>query len=287
MTALFDSEGVQGVLLLALIAAAASLIAVAAVGLALAAYRRHDALKEEVRQIAKKARTQADAAQHDALTGLMNRRLLHRRFKAEAPLADKSGESIVVCYLDLDGFKSVNDRHGHDAGDELLIRLTRRLKRCLRSTDSIARVGGDEFVILLNGIREPEDCTRAARKMIHAVGQPLHLRASDVRVQVGASIGLSLYPKHAGELDALLRYADHALYRAKRNGKGHYVVYAPPRRPPPATAKTAVHMLLTGSHAHPARRKADRSHAEAVAHAGASHEKGGTDDSPVVRSAVG
>lgn len=107
MTALFDSQGVQGVLFLALIAAAASLIAVAAVGLALAAYRRHDALKEEVRQIAKKARTQAEAAQHDALTGLMNRRLLQRRFKAEAELADKSGGNIVVCYLDLDGFKSV------------------------------------------------------------------------------------------------------------------------------------------------------------------------------------
>ena len=258
MTALFDPEGFQGILLFALIAAAASLIAVAAVGLALAAYRRHDALKEEVRQIAKKARTQAEAAQHDALTGLMNRRLLQRRFKAEAELADQNGESIVVCYLDLDGFKSVNDQYGHDAGDELLIRLTRRLRRCLRSTDSIARVGGDEFVILLNGIRGPEDCTRAARKMIHAAGQPLHLRASNVRVQVGASIGLSLYPSHARELDALLRYADHALYRAKRNGKGHYVVHAPQRRPPSMTAKPVAEARLPCDPAHPARRKADR-----------------------------
>lgn len=257
MTALLDPEGMQGILLAA-IAVAASLIAVAAVGLTMGAYRRHDALKAELERIAKKARTHAEAAQHDALTGLMNRRLLQRRFSAQAELADRNGESIVVCYLDLDGFKSVNDCHGHEAGDELLIRLARRLKRCLRSTDTIARIGGDEFVILLNGIREPKDCMQAARKMIHAVSQPLHLRATDVRVQVGASIGLSLYPSHAGELDTLLRYADHALYRAKRNGKGHYLLHAPQHRTAPAAMKDAAGPLLLPNYDHAARRKEDR-----------------------------
>lgn len=163
-------------------------------------------------------------AQHDALTGLPNRRLLHDRLTQALGRAARSGRLVAVLAIDLDEFKPVNDTHGHKVGDEVLRIVAGRLTHCLRGTDTVARVGGDEFIAVIDGLADSAYATAVAGKIIDAVGEsiPLAVTAEGqlAGIRVGCSIGISLFPDDATELDALIRLADAAMYRAKQAGRG-------------------------------------------------------------------
>jgi diguanylate cyclase (GGDEF)-like protein len=127
---------------------------------------------------------------------------------------------LAVCYLDLDGFKQVNDQHGHDVGDELLITLAQKMKWVLREGDTLARIGGDEFVAVLTGLDLPKDCEIVLSRLLAAAADPV--LANGVLLRVSASIGVTLFPQDPANADQLLRHADHAMYQAKQAGKNRY-----------------------------------------------------------------
>ncbi len=159
-------------------------------------------------------------AHYDTLTGVPNRRLLADRLDQALARAQRSGRALAVCYLDLDGFKPVNDRHGHAAGDALLIEITQRLRATLRAEDTLARLGGDEFVLLLSDLSSPEECHTALDRVLAAVSAPV--KVGEASAQVSASIGVTLYPRDDSDADTLLRHADQAMYLAKSGGKNRY-----------------------------------------------------------------
>ena len=165
---------------------------------------------------------------HDDLTGLMNRRALNSKLPKILAAADESGLSVVIAGIDLDGFKAVNDNYGHNAGDNLLKAVARRIIRTSRKDDLIFRTGGDEFVMVLTGflpdqaqIQAEEICNR----LIDKISQPHNLDTNTVNV--GASIGIALYPEHSSSTENLARLADLALYAAKANGKSRVVAFEP------------------------------------------------------------
>ena len=164
-------------------------------------------------------------AYHDALTGLPNRRLLLDRLKQSVAVSTRKTGRFAVLFLDLDGFKKVNDALGHDSGDALLLEVGQRLKALLRESDTVARLGGDEFVIGLMLAENIEDAIRVADKVVAGLSQPFTLPKGVATI--GASIGISLYPDHGDYAEALLLAADKALYRAKTAGKNRYAIYDP------------------------------------------------------------
>ncbi|WP_306476039.1 diguanylate cyclase domain-containing protein [Methyloversatilis sp.] len=155
-------------------------------------------------------------AQFDELTGLPNRALLRDRLDTALSAARREHAYVGLLYLDLDRFKEVNDTLGHATGDLLLQETAQRLKRCVRDADTVARVGGDEFVVLLPGIPQPEDALVVARKIRSALGQPVALGGRHLTVL--PSIGIAVYPDHGEDALALLEAADQAMYRAKHSG---------------------------------------------------------------------
>ena len=163
-------------------------------------------------------------AHYDALTGLPNRVLLADRLAQAMSRAKRTQTPLALAFLDLDGFKAVNDTHGHNAGDQLLVRLSHRMQRCVRETDTIARLGGDEFAVLMTDMNELSDYTKLLNRLLSALAEKEIIEGSVV--QVSASIGVSLYPQSL-EIDAdqLLRQADHAMYEAKVAGKNQYRVF--------------------------------------------------------------
>lgn len=164
-------------------------------------------------------------AHYDALTGIPNRRLLSDRLGQAILHAQRSGHSCAVCFLDLDGFKNINDRHGHEMGDQLLIGVTDRLKSVLRAEDTLARLGGDEFVMLLSDIANPDDCPLVLDRLCEALAEGID--CSGTQVKITASIGVSLYPEDNADPDTLLRHADQAMYSAKAAGKNRYQFFDP------------------------------------------------------------
>ncbi len=169
-------------------------------------------------------------AQHDPLTGLPNRRLLQDRLTQALARSRRTTEITAVLMIDLDGFKQVNDTHGHKAGDEVLRVVAERLNACLRSADTVARYGGDEFVAVVSALAQPADIALVAAKIIDAVAQPIPPLWTTVRdvpgVVIGCSIGISLHPRDADDPESLIRLADRAMYRAKEAGRGRYLYYA-------------------------------------------------------------
>lgn len=159
-------------------------------------------------------------AHYDALTGLPNRVMLERRLRAGMEHSRAQGQQLGVAYLDLDGFKPVNDRLGHAAGDRLLVVVAERLKRALRLSDCVARLGGDEFVILLSGLANAQECERRLNTVMESVAAPYTLDSE--RVLVTASIGYTLYPDDEADADTLLRHADQAMYAAKQAGRNRF-----------------------------------------------------------------
>lgn len=155
-------------------------------------------------------------ATHDALTQLANRTSYLAALKAAIADARHHGERCAVLFVDLDGFKPVNDKHGHGVGDVLLSTTARRLERCVRRTDLVARFGGDEFTILLRGLTAKHVPGRVARACVEAMRVPFRIDGLDVRV--GASIGVAVFPDHGDTVDMLVAAADRAMYEAKRAG---------------------------------------------------------------------
>jgi diguanylate cyclase (GGDEF)-like protein len=155
-------------------------------------------------------------AYHDTLTGLPNRRLLDDRLRQALHLAQRRDARLAVMLVDLDDFKQINDAHGHRAGDAVLREVAARLAACVRKADTLARQGGDEFVVLIPDLAQTTDGQVVAEKVLRALAAPL--QADGAPLRLGASIGISLYPADARDGDALLRNADAAMYRAKRAG---------------------------------------------------------------------
>jgi len=156
-------------------------------------------------------------ALHDALTGLPNRRLLFDRLALAIAHARRRTSTMAVMYLDLDGFKQINDTLGHDAGDALLSMTANRLVAAVRQEDTVARLGGDEFVIALWELNHIDGMARLVSKIIQAVSQPYSIQGHDVNIT--ASVGVGIYPTHGEEVETLMKSADLALYAAKRAGK--------------------------------------------------------------------
>ncbi len=162
-------------------------------------------------------------ANHDQLTGLPNRRLFFEIAQVLLKKSQRDHRKFSILFLDLDGFKQVNDEYGHQAGDELLKQLAIRIEKKLRSSDLIARVGGDEFVILLPDISDQQSVETIATTLIAMFQEPFVL--GKVKVNVQASIGISFFPEHNNNINALLDMADSAMYQVKQEGKNSWVVY--------------------------------------------------------------
>lgn len=158
------------------------------------------------------------AAFHDALTGLPNRVLLADRLRQAIASAQRLKQALAVVNLDLDGFKAVNDTHGHDAGDEVLKAVARRLLEGIRATDTAARLGGDEFVVLLTPLPSPTDSRAVCERLLRAILEPIRL-ASGATVQVGASFGVAHYPLDGVDAEVLMSRADQTMFESKRAGR--------------------------------------------------------------------
>ncbi|MEW5992832.1 MAG: PAS domain S-box protein [Candidatus Zixiibacteriota bacterium] len=156
-------------------------------------------------------------AHHDAITGLPNRRLFHAQLEKELKLCRKQGQLLALYFIDLDGFKEVNDTHGHDAGDELLLQAAQRIAGSVRGSDTVARLGGDEFTVMLSGLSDTGRVESVGRKILERLSQPFPLAAA--RVSISASIGVALYPAAGDDVEVLIKEADQAMYAAKNAGK--------------------------------------------------------------------
>src|SRR5260370_4500 len=176
-------------------------------------------------------------AYHDALTGLPNRMLFYDRLTQALNLARRDERGLAVLFLDLDQFKLVNDTLGHAAGDRLLVEIARRLQNTVRNTDSVARVGGDEFTLLLRQIDHPTDAARTAQKILAAVPRPVDLDGHQLFITT--SIGISLFPADGEEAEALLTSPDIAMYRAKDLGRNGFQLCTPAMN-----AKSAARLTL-------------------------------------------
>ncbi len=159
-------------------------------------------------------------AGHDALSGLPNRLLYGDRLDQELNRMRRGGEGLAVLFLDLDRFKDVNDTYGHEAGDDLIKQVARRLSDLLRGADTLARFGGDEFAIIQTGVRGPRDVEALARRILDCVGLPFEVPGGVV--SIGISIGIALAPDNGEERETLMRLADTALYQAKNDGRNRY-----------------------------------------------------------------
>lgn len=183
----------------------------------------HIALFSDISDIEEYERDLRRIAHHDLLSGLPNRRLLLDRLQQALAQARRNQRLMAVCYLDLDGFKGVNDLFGHDAGDDLLVETARRLEGSVRAGDTVARLGGDEFVLLLLGLSDLGECERVLQRVLVNIAAPVRLGTNEARVT--ASIGVALFaPTQTSDADAeeLLRRADGAMYAAKRAGRNRY-----------------------------------------------------------------
>lgn len=159
-------------------------------------------------------------ASHDEVTGLPNRSLFMDRLDVSLRQAAREKNRIAVLFIDLDGFKAVNDRLGHDAGDMILYQVAVRLVARVRASDTVARYGGDEFTVILNQISNAQDVSRVAQSIVEELTRPF--TAKRETVMIGASVGIALYPEHAETADALIRIADKAMYEVKHAGKRGY-----------------------------------------------------------------
>lgn len=162
-------------------------------------------------------------ASHDALTGLPNRLLILDRLQQAMARAQRDKTLLAVCYLDLDGFKPINDSYGHGTGDQVLVAIARRLERLLRRGDTVGRIGGDEFVLLLTDLESLDQAQAALERIRQAVSEPVVLE--DGVFHVTASVGATFYPLDDADADLLLRHADAALYEAKQSGRDRYRLF--------------------------------------------------------------
>lgn len=161
----------------------------------------------------------------DPLTNLPNRRLFTDRMEQAIVLSNRNNTTLAVGYLDLDGFKPINDRYGHKYGDDCLVEISHRIKESLRESDTLARFGGDEFVLLISNFKTLEACEVVLKRVLDAISQPIIL--DNKIIIISASLGVALCPPDKSDIDSLIRHADQAMYRAKENGKNQYQFFDP------------------------------------------------------------
>jgi diguanylate cyclase (GGDEF)-like protein/PAS domain S-box-containing protein len=159
----------------------------------------------------------------DALTGLPNRLLLSDRLKQAMAHAKRNKKTLAVAYLDLDGFKEVNDRYGHDTGDDLLIAIAQRIQTSIRDSDTLARMGGDEFVVVLTDVSSPHEYRPLLERILDDCNMPIQLKGQDIHVS--GSLGVTFYPEDNSDVDQLMRHADQAMYEAKQAGKNRFQMF--------------------------------------------------------------
>lgn len=202
----------------------AALQTITAVRNAAGAIRQYVSLFSDITALKAHENELEHIAHYDVLTDLPNRALLADRLRQNMVQALRRGKLLAVVFLDLDGFKAVNDTHGHAAGDQLLVSLAARMKQALRGGDTLARIGGDEFVAVLIDLENRSVCQPMLNRLLNAAAEPVPFGA--VTLQVSASLGVTFYPQPA-ELDAdqLLRQADQAMYQAKLSGKNRCYVF--------------------------------------------------------------
>ncbi|HEY0666474.1 MAG TPA: diguanylate cyclase [Gallionella sp.] len=164
-------------------------------------------------------------AYYDGLTGLPNRRLFLDRLTMSISHARRDRHKLAVMFVDLDQFKQVNDTLGHSVGDGLLMGVTERMKGCLRDEDTLARLAGDEFTVILPAIHHPDDASNVAEKFLECYASPLNIAEHELRVT--ASIGIVIYPDDGEDAESLLQHADTAMYRIKESGRNGYLRYNP------------------------------------------------------------
>lgn len=179
----------------------------------LPAQRLYTLLVQDITDRVQQAEQLAYQAGHDQLTDLPNRALLYERLQAGIARADRYGRKLGVVYVDLNRFKPINDLYGHETGDCLLQAVAQRLNDSMRQSDTVSRIGGDEFIICLEQIKNGQDALAAAHTLVDALQAPFSILGQTF--QVSASIGIAIYPDHGREIDTLLRLADQAMYRAK------------------------------------------------------------------------
>lgn len=162
-------------------------------------------------------------ANFDALTGLANRHLFFDRLRQAIGQAKRHNYKLAILFIDLDGFKKINDNYGHSTGDKVLKKISRRMRQCLRDEDTVSRIGGDEFAIVLNEVKDTSLTTNITTKIINIINKPLNITEDDI--SVGASIGISVYPENDLSPEKLLKQADIAMYISKDNGKNTYTFF--------------------------------------------------------------
>ena len=162
-------------------------------------------------------------ATHDPLTGVPNRTLFYDRLAQATAGADRYGTVLAILFVDLDGFKGINDARGHEAGDTVLREVARRIAGIVRKSDTVARIGGDEFTVILSQIGKPEDAATVARNMLERICEPLRVGGDEERIH--ASIGIAVHPRDGELPDTLVRNADTAMYHAKQRGGNRFAFY--------------------------------------------------------------
>ncbi|UFS72552.1 diguanylate cyclase [Geomonas sp. RF6] len=177
-------------------------------------------VKEDISELKRLQKELGQMAHSDRLTGLPNRALFFDRLEQALIHARRKRSRFALLFLDLDGFKAINDTHGHQAGDELLQAVAHRLTFCVRESDTVARMGGDEFIIILGDINHWEEPGLVARKVLEAFSSPFHI--GEITCTVGVSIGISVFPDDAEDANKLISKADFAMYEAKRSGKNNF-----------------------------------------------------------------
>jgi len=162
-------------------------------------------------------------ANHDPLTGLPNRRMFMDIASAVISMSKRDNKCFAVLFMDIDGFKKVNDTLGHDAGDELLVKISDIIRSRLRVSDLVARIGGDEFVILLPDVRDENTISLILEPLINRLRQPYII--NDENVSISTSVGVSFFPQHGDDIEALVSQADKMMYQVKRSGKNNWAIF--------------------------------------------------------------
>jgi diguanylate cyclase (GGDEF)-like protein len=184
---------------------------------------RYLSIRTDITDLKKAEEKLRHMAHHDTLTGLATRLLSSHSIENAILRANRDKHRLAILFIDLDGFKTINDTYGHDIGDQLLISVAERLKESVRESDTVARIGGDEFLILLPEVEIASDVEIVAKKVIKSLTSPFNI--CNTTCQIGASIGISLYPDHAISCEELIKCADDMMYKIKRSGKNNYAFY--------------------------------------------------------------
>jgi diguanylate cyclase len=181
--------------------------------------KQRQVLEQKLVDAEAKERLASHAAFHDALTDLPNRALFNERLEHGLEQAKRHDRQLAVMFLDLDGFKGINDTYGHDIGDLLLQTLSQRLKASTRADDTVCRIGGDEFLYLLSEVRSERDTTLLAEKLLKLIQDPCHIDGRDLVIK--SSIGIAIFPKDGRTPESLVKCADTAMYHAKKTRSGY------------------------------------------------------------------